>query len=242
MAETYPQAPVLEAVIEFRTVPVSLDRVKKAAKRITKNYAIEEALWEIKVAGIAGAAAQPRTTQSQLGIQGTSQDASDIVMIKVGGLTVCRKTPYLGWDGFIGRMERDWPLYVRDANPRNIERLGVRFINRLDVPVEEGEIRLDDYVRVTPGIPIPMASEVLDSNLVIVAGLPESDLRIRIQVGGVESPLIGHKSFLLDLDVYRDHDVPQEGEPLWGLLAQMRDVKNSVFESLVTDKARALFR
>ena len=242
MAELYPHAPIVEAVIELRTQPVPLERVKKAARRITKQYALQESLLEIQIAGMIGVDAVPKATQTEVGVQATSGDATDVVMVKVVGLTVTSRSPYLGWGGLIGRLERDWADYVRLAKPGHVDRIGVRFINRIDVPTDEGPFARDEYILITPGVPLPMDAVLKDATTLVVAHLSDTDLDLRIHVGEVEPVIIKHRSFLLDIDLYRDHEVPQQGEEIWPMLARMRDIKNQVFESLITDKARALFR
>jgi len=62
-----------------------------------------------------------------------------------------------------------------------------------------------------------------------------------INTASVPSPLIGYASFALDIDLIRDYEVPQADDDLWAYLSEVRRIKNSIFESCVTDKARALF-
>jgi uncharacterized protein (TIGR04255 family) len=55
-------------------------------------------------------------------------------------------------------------------------------------------------------------------------------------------PLVNHFSIMLDIDVSQQFDLPQRDDDLHGLLSQMRDEKNRVFEACITDTARELFR
>jgi uncharacterized protein (TIGR04255 family) len=64
---------------------------------------------------------------------------------------------------------------------------------------------------------------------------------ITINSGIVPPPLEGHLSIMLDIDVGRDHDLPQRDEGLLSLLQEFRIEKNRVFEACVTDRARELF-
>ncbi len=65
--------------------------------------------------------------------------------------------------------------------------------------------------------------------------------RCLCNTGLVSSPLIGHVSFLLDIDVARINDVPQSETELWTMIANMRVLKNQLFESSITQRARDLF-
>jgi uncharacterized protein (TIGR04255 family) len=51
----------------------------------------------------------------------------------------------------------------------------------------------------------------------------------------------GKLSFSLDIDVWRQVDVPQKDNDVLELLGKMRDAKNQLFETFITDKARDLF-
>ena len=71
--------------------------------------------------------------------------------------------------------------------------------------------------------------------------LQDIDCQLRINSAAVPSPLIDHASFVVDLDFLRVQNVPQNDRALQNLLNTIRNKKNEVFESLITDKARALF-
>jgi uncharacterized protein (TIGR04255 family) len=64
---------------------------------------------------------------------------------------------------------------------------------------------------------------------------------LRLSTAIVPSPLIGHRSVALDIDVYRDRSVPSRDEQLWSELETMRIQKNRFFEASVTDQAREIF-
>jgi uncharacterized protein (TIGR04255 family) len=54
--------------------------------------------------------------------------------------------------------------------------------------------------------------------------------------------LLEHGSFLLDLDIAREGDPPQNDEGIYDLLHQIRVKKNEVFEACVTNSARDSFQ
>ena len=49
-------------------------------------------------------------------------------------------------------------------------------------------------------------------------------------------------SVVLDIDVVKREDVPQDDDALWAMLSQMRDIKNNAFEACITDAYRELIR
>jgi len=72
-----------------------------------------------------------------------------------------------------------------------------------------------------------------------VADDPSID--VIVNTSQVPSPLVGHTSVLLDIDVYFDRDVPQADDELWAAAERLHVAKNNVFEGAITDRARELF-
>jgi uncharacterized protein (TIGR04255 family) len=121
----------------------------------------------------------------------------------------------------------------------------VRYINRLDIPTPTDEpVHLATYLTtffVRPQIdglpPNPMA----DFSLSCTIPLGVDQLKLVLNVASIPSPLVKTTSFVLDLDVSREVDVPQREDVIWEIINRIRGIKNLVFESSITDAARALF-
>jgi len=71
--------------------------------------------------------------------------------------------------------------------------------------------------------------------------LAAGDLKLILNVGSIPSPLVKMTSFLLDLDVSIEQNLPSTDEAIWARINEIRAQKNMVFEAAITDKARALF-
>jgi uncharacterized protein (TIGR04255 family) len=65
---------------------------------------------------------------------------------------------------------------------------------------------------------------------------------VTVNSGVVPSPLERHLSIMLDIDLGREHNVPQNDADLFALLHAFRAEKNRVFEACITDRARELFQ
>ena len=66
-------------------------------------------------------------------------------------------------------------------------------------------------------------------------------MRARIASGTMEPALIDHASFLLDIDVFCEIDPPQKERDIANILLEMRESKNYLFGTFVSDKAKATF-
>ena len=67
-----------------------------------------------------------------------------------------------------------------------------------------------------------------------------AEYNIIINTGSVQPPLPDHTSFLLDFEVFQELRSPVSDSKLWERLGEMRHLKNHMFESLITEKARGL--
>ncbi len=129
-------------------------------------------------------------------------------------------------------------------------RIGLRYINRIDIPLADltkkvngrPVLRMEDYLRFYPQFP----EDVFGPSNYIAA-------QQRFEIGAddcigllnlVSAPpaLLNHMSLVLDLDISREKSVPQNYDALWELIERMRHHKNRLFETVITDRSRALFQ
>jgi uncharacterized protein (TIGR04255 family) len=170
-------------------------------------------------------------------------DGTDILLIGVDKITTSRLAPYEGWEPFFARARTNWSEWKRVVGWKPISRIGVRYINRIDVPIpENGLIELTDWLTVSPRTPqIGTVPPLQNFAVNTLAPLGSDDCKLILNVGTMPSPLVKMASFLVDLDISVDSDLPQNDEGLWALVAKIRGHKNGVFEACITDKTRALF-
>jgi uncharacterized protein (TIGR04255 family) len=237
----YLRPPIAEAVIELRfTQLASQKEVEDAARRMRNSYFYQdiENIMEIKID--ASGVAERRVTAS--GLKLSSLDRADQLMFRTNSFACSRLAPYPGWEAFIERARVGWAEWTRIVGNRPLARIGVRYINRIDIPTSSNHlIRIEDYLNVSPKMPLEMTDPLSSYTMQVVSPL-NSSYTLVLSTSSVPSPLIGFSSFALDLDVARERDMPRRDDTLWGILAEMRVLKNRIFEYCVSDRARSLFR
>lgn len=240
MLAQYRKPPITEAAIEFRfTKNVDREMIEKAQRRFSKDYSVAKEVKEFQVA-VQFATSSSNVQASYGGMQLWSAEGADLVWLRPSGLVVSRLSPYVGWETFRSKAFDAWAKWRKaTGKSRLISRLGLRYINRIDIPVNESErIRLEDYLGIGPLFPDPdqeFISYTLQTQLPLGEGYVAT-----INTGSAPPALINHLSFLLDIDVGRE-DVPQSDEEVWSMIELMRQKKNSVFEGFLTAKTRELF-
>lgn len=238
MTDRYAKAPITEAVIEIRSAdPVSDDAVKKAERLIKKRYGKSETLTEFRVV----MAPKPSQSASLAGYKLTSEDGTFVAQPRKVGLSFSVLAPYPGWTAFTDEFKALWAIWIKAVGRQRISQVGVRFLNRIDIPQVDGElIESDDYLNVGVRL-IPMTQNGAETwKAHFVSHIPETRFLLRMLSGPVEGALIGHASYLLDLDLICSVDVPQTDNDIWALLDEAKLLKNRVFEECITSKTREL--
>lgn len=58
----------------------------------------------------------------------------------------------------------------------------------------------------------------------------------------IADPIVPNtQAFLLDIDVFKEEDLPLSGGKLWETIDKVRAKKNRIFEACITQKTRELF-
>lgn len=238
----YKRAPITEAVIEFR-YEQQLEKVAADSvhNRLKQFYPISEPVSFVDV-HLELNERQAKFTDVN-GHRLASSDRADVHVIQTSGMVCSRMAPYLGWESFCDRAKRDWVKWKEVIGYRKIARIGVRFINRIDVPYTgEEKLRLEDYLKVYPQYPDANLPPLSNYTMQMQGDLGAHECRLIINSGLVPSPLIRHASLLLDIDIGREKSVPQADSDIWKLIEEIRGHKNRIFEASVTDQARELFK
>jgi len=243
---SYKHPPITEAVIEISFKrPHDKSKVEKFIKKIKGVYSDYNKLESYKFeVGIPISNIQKNMPEvekiPEIVHRLSSEDMMQQLLLNESSFVVSQLAPYCGWDDFIIRFTRDWKLWKKHLGFNEIKKIGVRYINRLDVPVTERTIDFTKFVNIYPEIP-----EILGPNSSYTMGIkiPINELKsiLLLNSAVVESPLLNNISLVIDQDVVKTVELPQKDEAIYSYLNKVRTYKNSVFESCITDKTRELF-
>ncbi|HEX3151909.1 MAG TPA: TIGR04255 family protein [Gemmataceae bacterium] len=168
-----------------------------------------------------------------------TKDNKYIAQFTRDGLAVSRRQPYQDWEEFSAEAKRVWQVFTSVAQPVDVQRLGVRFINRLESATFEN---LGDFLPDPPTCPsnLPL-NELFYQSSFTVPGQPFGVRVIKLMQRPVEGQT-QNTGLFLDFDVYTETPLSRPDEELDDSLKTMRWLKNKVFFDLLTDKAIALYR
>ncbi len=241
----YPKAPITEALIDLRVgygPGMSLEMLKKFGAEIRGEYPNEGTrdLFQSHIT-LDPSAPATRSSRSTIGYIFHSADRKQAVQARMDGFTFSRFPPYQDWHHLVDETRRLWGLFVRVVQPTAVLRVAVRYINQIDLPLKDGTLRFEDYLRTFPASGLDENVE-LEQFLVRLV-MPQKDIAARLTLTEALLPPQGsYIGVILDIDLSRENvalDV-RSGE-IWDILELFRERKNRYFEASITDASRELF-
>ena len=243
MEPAYQNAPIREAVIDLQVqfeTPPSLHQLRQLQEHLPEEYCEGTEKREAHGRLEAGETVSAQVSQVVLGYVFRRQDKRFVFQALKNRAVLSHLAPYTSWTTFSQEARTLWNIYRTHLRPQKIIRVGVRYINRIDLPGPQVELK--QYFCIFPQLPQEVSSP-----------LSEVFLRVCVRDFNLESHLLltqalldpetkDNISMLLDIDIFRMENIPQDEEALWALLEKFRQRKNQVFEACITDRTRELFR
>jgi len=240
---TFPRlarAPIVEAVIHWRAraqKPLDPKTLEDALSERLSGYPVREPLQQVELMAMISDQEDSSVVHQKRGWQGVrlkSDDDRYVAQFKRDGLVFSRTRGYDHWEPFVAAAKEAWQVYASIAQPVEIQRLGVRFINQIPAAKPES---LGAVLREPPTCPsnLPLKEFVYQSTF-DVPGYPFG-IRV-IKVMQPPMPDVQQSSGLfLDINVFSTKVLPNEAAAIDDALGQMRWLKNKVFFTLLTDDA-----
>jgi uncharacterized protein (TIGR04255 family) len=239
----YKRPPITEAVVELRLAePMEVEQTDKIKDRLTDDYPLPPQVMQ-NISFTAGPGDQNRTQVDFVGYRMSSADAANVAIVGRQNFTASRLAPYTDWEEFTGRAKRNWAIWRKIAGWREITRIGVRYINRIDVPnPDDSPVIIDNYLAFRPVFPVFDGSQSVDTFAMNASmEIANSPFRLILNAGSTPSPMVRTISFLLDIDISQEGNLPHNDDGLWALIDEIRPIKNRIFEACITDLSRKLF-
>jgi uncharacterized protein (TIGR04255 family) len=249
MPRNYKNPPVAEALCEFLFEPsqpwdwtlpglMYAEMKRDFPKKRQQTVQLQLQLGVIPFGGQGVAAPSLTPTPALSRLQFLTEDEKTLVQVGPDVLTVNKLKPYSSWGEFKPLIRDALAVYSDIAKPKCIRRLGLRYINRIEIPA--GEVDVEQYLLAHPRIPESMPQRL--NSWVQRAEIPISDHGVLVlQSGSVREPGNANIVFMLDLDFGTvQGSLPAEAA-MERVEAAHQQVE-SAFEACVTAKARLLFK
>jgi uncharacterized protein (TIGR04255 family) len=235
LSEPFPhlsQAPIVEAVIAISgRASVSLEEASLLdyLKAKLPGYSVRTSRRAVQhTINLAEAASDPIVKDlGWNGIQCKTSDGLQIVDFGRDGFAFSRLHPYENWDRFKEEALRLWVIYAELAKPMEIQRAGLRFINKIMFPVDA---KLEDFLTSGPrpleNLPLAFAGFLMQYTFM----LPEPPFCVQVTqtIQPVQGP-VKEVGLILDIDTFTGQPFEATSEALENRLSHLRWLKNKAF-------------
>lgn len=142
--ETFPRAPIVEAVVDLRAAlpsSVTMETLGALHDRIRGDFPHRETQVELAATVVfAGGAPAASGQQRPHGFRFLTEDRKWIFQARLDGFTVSHLAPYTNWKNLKTRAAALWEHYLAVANPLTVERVGLRYINRIFIQIGRAHV------------------------------------------------------------------------------------------------------
>jgi uncharacterized protein (TIGR04255 family) len=245
--ETFPNAPITEALIDIRVTfgsEFKLEELERLAEQCSDRFPEKETQFEHQhevTFQDGGAGTESHTRSRMRGFVLFSEHREKAIQLRRDGFAFSKLKPYESWQALRDEANEHWKTYVAALQPARVTRLAVRFINRIEIPMG-GHVDLEEYVITGPkladGIPQAIAEFFLR---IVIPHQEERNIRATI-TSRLEKKDGEVLAYVFDIDAYSSVDLDQNDEEVWNIFERLRDYKNLIFFSSTTEKAKDLFR
>ncbi len=236
VADGFAKAPIIEAIIDLTYgQDMSVEQTSAIKDALIPYYAkiTSDPISELKIDVTTSAIA---IKKDQFFHQLEGSDSTEIALVRPNGISVSKLAPYRCWNDLFDRFRRDTNAAMSAVGPIRVQRVATRFINRIDVPFDGKTADYEHYLEVQIKLPKSIGAIgpfQLAFNLVV----PDQKANVVIQSAVVEPAVEGVASFILDIDVARTVDLPNNWDDTLDIINSFRGIKNFFYQQLLTAKA-----
>jgi uncharacterized protein (TIGR04255 family) len=236
--------PITEALIDLRTAndaTIDANRLQGLRELLSEDYPRVEERRQMQAQLLVQEGGTLLPSTQDLGFHGLfffGADGRRIAQFRRDGFTLNQLPPYSDADTMIREALRLWTLYQQAAAPPSITRVAFRYINVLPLPYGHGD-NFRRFLTTPPDVP-PEAPQNVSGFLSRIVAHEEDNTVILTHK--MEASTAGETTLVtLDVDVFRDGELPPDGADLEGVLRRLRELKNRVFFASLTEEAVELF-
>ena len=169
-----------------------------------------------------------------------SKNKNKIVQARLDGFTFNKLQPYENWNNFHSEARKLWELYSKIVKPISIERIALRYINRIEIPLPFNDF--SEYILTNPQI-APKLPQAL-SYFLMRMEIPNDKIgAIAIITQTMQKPTKSQKlPLIFDIDVIKKADYTEKESDMWKNFSLLRQFKNEIFFNSITEKTKELFK
>ncbi len=242
-----PNAPIVEALLDIRVeLPDDTDitMLSRVQEPVSDRFPEVQQIPGVEFLFEQGEGEMPELSDRVAKVQGfifvSPPEQAKVFQARLDGFTFSQLKPYKQWDNFIEEARELWQYYADVARPILVKRLGLRTINRIELPLPLANF--SDYLQTLPTLAPNVSSEVSEFFMRVVMPQPNSDVFAIVTIATAPSNNERVLPVIFDIDVYVDGSFNTQSEKMWHKVGTLRNVRNNIFFNSITEATKELFR
>ncbi|WP_336604409.1 TIGR04255 family protein [Tolypothrix bouteillei] len=178
-----------------------------------------------------------------------SNDKEKIIQAKLQGFTFSKLKPYQSWQDFYGEAYQLWQKYVEITSPLKVVRLGLRYVNQINIPLTgEGGIELKQYIKTLPEMPSDLSVVIEGYFMQLVLSHTQyqpSRAIINQTIGQMLENQESKKAYplIFDIDVFQEVNLDPDDEEIGKIFeVNLKGFREDIFFKSITEKTKELFQ
>jgi len=242
MSKKYRNPPIMEVVCEFRfpietpwdiTIPGLLyEKVKEKfphrEPRIIQHMEIKQARREVE---------HKFHTEERIFFF----DSSKKTFIQAGHriLSINRLRPYISWNEFKPNIEKAFTSLLDIVNVKNLQRIGLRYINKIEIP--KTSVDLETYFEFRPFLGSKLPQNIVDFIVGCMFAFNNGQDMCKVELKSAVPDTPEHNAFMLDLDYFLAKPQTVSADQALEWVDDAHDKVEKIFEGCITDELRKIF-
>ncbi len=231
-------APITEALVDLRLEPPLSDVAELNGFRSAMASSFPEMHEQVQIKSVISLSQAVLPETRPTGYFMRSADRTRVIQAQLGGITVSQLAPYQQWESLRDLAKLIASTYFGSVGSRSITRWALRFVNKIEIP---RGAELGEYFRLAPFSPPGFPQALEGAFLRFVIPYEAARVILTQAIGEVPSSSSDKVAVILDIDAFKVGPIPSDGEALWGSLEELREIKNQVFFSCLTEKSVRMF-
>ncbi|MDZ7379392.1 MAG: TIGR04255 family protein [candidate division KSB1 bacterium] len=242
MPKRYANPPIEEAVCEFRLpldTPWDMTIPGLIYEKLKDEFPIKEQRWVQEIELTHGPEGLQQRIHTSERVLLFDKDRRTFVQVGPRLLAVNTLKPYPTWIGFKPKIQKAFESLSRAVGFRDLERIGLRYINRIELP--GWRVRLEEhfdfYLFLGSKLPQDLTDFIVAGEFTYASGRD----RCRVQLKPLPCAPGEHRVLILDIDYFlAEKAVDVSGATGW--VEEAHDRVEEVFEGCIKDSLRKMFQ
>ncbi|MGB9720335.1 MAG: TIGR04255 family protein [bacterium] len=244
MNRKYNNPPIIEAVCEFRLPPetkwdLTIPGLLYEKLRNTFPCKEQRLFQEVELKKNSQGVEQLVHTRERAIF--LTEDRRSFIQVGLRLLAVNCLKSYPRWNIFKRHIERAFKALLETVEIRRIYRIGLRYINRIEITNPGPSFELADYFDFRPFLGEKLPKDISGFAIRCVLPFPKIEAECNLQLTTAVQEKPGNRAFILDLDYYPSQLQTIASNDALAWIEEAHEKIVEIFEGCITDKLRQQF-